>query len=53
MTYPDLWFCRKEKFGFNTTEGETFNRPGCMTYYLSLYSTPKVKTQSNGRQTEN
>ena len=53
MTYPDLWFCRKEKFELNTIEGETFNRPRCMGYHLLLYSTLKGKTQSNGRQTKN
>ena len=53
MAYPDLWFCRKEKSESNTIEGETFNRPGCMTYYLLSYSILKVKTQSNGRQTKN
>ena len=53
MTYPDLWFRRKEKFEFNTIEGETFNRPGCMNCYLLSYSVLKVKTQTNGHQTEN
>ena len=53
MTYPDLCFCRKEKSEFNTIEGETFNRPGCMNCYLLSYSVLKVKTQTNGHQTEN